>query len=198
MRSLGNIDMGSHKLLNMVLDEKTDFPLNPVVGSFEFIRKRVMVCIDLVGSPTWIPLTQELNTYIHTQDEASTDWIINHDLGSNSVIVQIFDDENKVVHPNEIDVSLKDSTQVNFLTPVTGRAICILGDFMGLPKDDVRNTKEFSTSATWTFNHGLGFEPIIRCISNGAEIQPQSIVHQSINTAVITFENPRSGKAVAI
>lgn len=198
MKALGNIDMGSHKILNMVLDEKTSFPLVPVVGSFEFIRKRVMVCIDVSGSPTWIPLTQELNTYIHTQTEASADWSIQHDLGSNSVIVQVFDTDNKVVNPNEIDVSLKDVAQVNFLTPVSGRAICILGDFMGLPKDDIRITSNFETSATWTFNHGLGYEPIIRCISNGAEIQPQSIVHQSLNKAVITFANPRAGKAVAI
>lgn len=198
MDVLGNLNMNGNKILSMVLDEKTDFPLDPKVGSLEFIRKRVMMCVSVDGAPTWIPLTQELNTYIHTQNTPATDWVVDHGLGSNSVIVQVFDTENKVVQPNTIDVTAVDTTAINFLEPLAGRAICILGDFMGLPKDPVRATEPFTSSATWTFNHGLGYEPIIRCITNGMEIQPDSIVHQTVNTAIITFSSPKAGKAIAV
>lgn len=199
MRHAGNLDMQNNKIMNLVLHQYSEYPQNPKVGSFALIEKRLMVCVEFEnGAPVWLPLSQELDTYTHTQDTDDTTWSIPHNLGSSTVMVQAFDVNNKVILPDEIDLSVKDTAVLTFSVPIQGRAIIMLGNFTGLAKPEVRFTQSFSTNATWVVNHGLGYEPVIRCISEGLEIQPQSIVHNSTTQATITFTNTQSGKVICV
>lgn len=198
MKVGGNIDMQQNVLQNVTLQEYTQFPKTPKVGSFGIINKRVMVCLDADGNPLWLPLSQEINTHIHDQEEASDTWVIEHNLGSAITFVQIFDENNRVLYADEIDNSVKDTCVISFATPIVGKAVLMLGSFIGTPKPDVQYTKSFTQNATWTVNHGLGYFPVIRCIKDGFEIQPASIQHTDTTTAVVTWNSPQAGKVIAV
>jgi hypothetical protein len=193
----GANDFQGNLLQNMTMDHVESFPLNPVLGSFIFKDKRVMVCIDVASAPVWIPLTQELNTYVHLQTEASLSWTIEHNMNSTSVIVQAFDENNRVIIPDEIESTDNNTVTATFTGVFAGRAVVILGNFDGTPKPDVTYEQEFVDKTTVTVSHGLGFEPVIRAIVDGYEIQPDSIQHLDVNTTVVTFSQITTGKIIA-
>ena len=199
MKSYGHLDMQNNNVKNMVLEELDDYPASPKVGSFALIQKRLMVCLEFQGEvPLWFPLGSEISTYTHSQDTDDTTWTINHDLGSSTVIVQAYDINNKVIIADDIDLSLKDTAVITFAVPIQGRAIIMLGNITGLPKPEIRFDQSFTSNATWVVNHGLGYEPVIRVIKDGLEVQPLSIVHNSTTQATVTFSEPTSGKVIAI
>lgn len=199
MRHAGNIDMQNNMLKNVVFEQLSGYPNNPKIGSFALIEKRLMTCVEFTdGAPLWIPLSQELDTHVHSQDVDSDTWIINHNLGTSTVMVQAFDVNNKVILPDEIDLSVKDTAVITFAVPISGRAIIMMGNFIGLAKPETRFDQSFTSNATWVVNHGLGYEPVIRIIKDGLEIQPLSILHDSTTTATITFTNPQSGKVICV
>lgn len=199
MKVAGNFDMQNNVLKNIVLEQLNDFPQNPKVGSFALIEKRLMVCVEFTdGAPLWIPLSQELDTYVHSQPVADATWTIPHNLGSSTVIVQAFDENNRVVIPDEIDTSVKDTAVVSFSMPLAGRAIIMMGNFVGLAKPETRYTQSFTLNATWVVNHGLGYEPVTRVIRDGLEIQPESITHISNTQLEVRFTNPQAGKVICI
>ena len=199
MKFAGNVDLLNNVLKNIVLHQYAEYPPNPKVGSFALIEKRLQYCVEFSGgSPLWIPLSQELDTYVHSQDKDSDTWVIPHNLGSSTVIVQAFDVNNKVILPDEIDLSIKDTAVITFGIPIQGRAIIMLGNFVGLAKPETRFNQSFTENATWVVNHGLGYEPVIRAIKNGLEIQPQSITHNTTTTATVVFSSPQAGKVICI
>ena len=56
-----------------------------------------------------------------------------------------------------------------------------------------------SPSLSWAINHNLEYYPIIRVYtSTGEEIQPESIIHNSVNQATITFTSASTGTAVLV
>lgn len=196
---LGSMDLLGNTLSNITLPMVDSFPEVPKVGSFIFKDKRVMICLEIADSPVWIPLTQELNTYIHSQDSAQTTWTIQHNMNSTSVIVQCFDENNKVIIPDDIESTDNNTVTVTFgATPVLGQAIVIIGNFDGTPKPDVSFEIEFEDKTTVNVNHMLGYEPIIRVIVDGYEIQPDSVQHIDTNTAVVTFSASTTGKIIAL
>lgn len=193
------MDLLGNTLSNITLPMVDSFPEVPKVGSFIFKDKRVMICLEIADSPVWIPLTQELNTYIHSQDSAQTTWTIQHNMNSTSVIVQCFDENNKVIIPDDIESTDNNTVTVTFgATPVLGQAIVIIGNFDGTPKPDVSFEIEFEDKTTVNVNHMLGYEPIIRVIVDGYEIQPDSVQHIDTNTAVVTFSASTTGKIIAL
>lgn len=195
MKSLGSFNLLGNMLKNIRLEEVTDFPLQPEVGSFIFKDRKLMVCVDFnSGTPLWVPLTQEIDTYIHTQNEASATWIIEHNLGTSTAIVQVFDQDNRVIIPDDIDMSLENTAVVTFNIPMAGRAIIVLGSAFGTPKSNVAFSAAFAESTEWTVNHGLGYNPVIRVFVGSYEIQPQSIQHVSTTQAIVYFSTPTSGR----
>jgi hypothetical protein len=199
MKIYGTFDLQNNLLKNTALDNLSAFPENPRVGSFQLIQKRLMVCLYIDEStPFWFPIGSEISTFIHTQDEENDTWVLNHNLGSSTVIVQTYDTDNKVILADDIDLSVKNVVTITFSVPLAGRAIVMLGNLTGLPKPDVRYEKEFTLSKEWTVNHGLGYLPVIRVIKDGLELQPESIFHESTVTSTVTFSKETSGLVIAI
>lgn len=194
----GDVDLQGFILQNMTLEDQESFPAEPKVGSFIFLQKRVMVCVSLDGSPTWIPLTQEFNTYIHNQDTASATWTINHDMNNTGVMVQCFDGSNKVIIPDEIESTDNNTVTVTFTNPEVGKAIVLLGSFDGTPKANYAYEQEFTNQTVVNVPHLLGYNPIIRVIVDGFEIQPESVQHVDVNNTVVEFSAPTTGKIIAI
>ena len=115
--------LGKGALVAASIAVDTNFPSNPQVGRFLFKDRRLFVCVDISTLPVWVPITQEIDVYHHVQSTPALEWSIPHNLGSARVMVQVFDQNNKVINPDEIDCSVKDMVTVRFPIPYVGAAI---------------------------------------------------------------------------
>ena len=52
-------------------------------------------------------------------------------------------------------------------------------------------------STTWTINHNLGFKPVIQSVTTGGRLMRGVVDHVSENQAVIAFNTPVAGQAIA-
>lgn len=193
MKALGNIDLQSNKLLNVVLDQVTNFPASPKVGQLIFKSQRVMICVELdEGLPVWAPLTAEINTHIHDQAAAASTWTIPHELNTSHVIAQVIDTSGKHIIPDEITCNYNE-TVITFAEAISGRAVLMLGSEQGSPRDNYSFEQEFSGTDTVVVNHMLGYNPVIRAFIGNQEVQPLTITHNDLNTTTVTFSTPQTG-----
>lgn len=193
MKSLGNIDLQDNMLLNPVLKQVENFPEVPKVGHFIFKGQRVMICIEVAdGLPVWAPLTAPLNTHIHDQPVASNTWTIPHKLNTSHVIAQVVGTDGKHVIPDEVQCNFNE-TIITFATNQAGRAVLMIGNEDGSPRDNYAFEQDFTDSNTWTVNHMLGYNPLIRVFVGNQEVQPASITHNDLNTTTVTFSTPQTG-----
>ena len=199
MKVKGQLDMETNTIKNFSLESVANFPSDSAAGRFIFKDKRVMVCVEVSGGiPLWVPLTQEISTYVHNQTVLSSSWVISHDFNSAIAMVQVFDDTNKMVIPNEIDLSVENQVTITFGQTVQGKAVIMLGAMDGIAKPDIAYEADFTGQTSWVVNHGLGYNPELRIYIGGQEVQPQSIVHNSTTQATITFSTAQTGTVKAI
>ena len=194
----GNINLLNNEMQKMVLQLETNFPTVPVVGRIVFKNKRVYICAEiLAGVPAWIPLTNEIDTYIHVQATASTTWTITHNLKTGTPLVQIYDTDQRMVIPNEITIIDNNTVTITVTSVMAGRAVVMYGSITGGSSNETPSYEHYQTSpaTTWTIPHGLGYYPIVRVFVGSTEIQPASIVHNSAFQTTITFSAVTAGYA---
>lgn len=194
----GDINLLDNEMQKMVMQTETTFPEVPTVGRIIFVNKRVYICVELIsGLPTWVPLTNEINTYLHNQSTASATWSIAHNLKTATPLVQIYDSNQKMIIPDEVTIVDNNNVTVTLGTSDVGRAVIMFGDLSGGEKNTFSYTHtQTNTSATWVVTHNLGYYPVVRVFLNtGEEIQPTSIVHDSLMQTTITFSSTRVGTA---
>ncbi len=174
----------------------TAYPENPKVGSFAFIHKRFMICGEIEdNTPYWIPLTNEMDTYIHSQVVGSKTWDIPHKLNFSTPVIQCYDENNRVINPSEVAPIDQDTLRITFPEDVMGRAIIMVGDFSGVSKPFVSFQMDFDNQTEVVVPHGMGQVPRIIVISNGYEIQPSTIRHaDDFSNSTVTFSSAMSGK----
>lgn len=200
MKFYGHANLQQNELQNAVLPIETAFPVSPKVGQVAFVNSIVYICVSLASSlPVWVPMTREITAFTHNQSVASSTWNITHGMNTTSVQVQVFDGSNRVVIPDEIEVLTPDMVQVKLGTAAVGRAVVMTGHFDGNVKPTYSYTHyQSDASTTWTILHGLGYNPIARVFVGNQEVQPLSIVHDSVNQTTITFNSPYVGYAKLI
>lgn len=190
----GNLHFNGVGTFNRLALMASDFPPNPQAGELLFKDKRVYICVEVSnGLPFWVQLTSELNTVRFDITTPALEWNLQHNLNTNIVLIQIYDANGKQIIPEEVDASNVDSTLVKFNTPTAGIAIIALGDTLGMAKQNIAFVQDFVNLDTWVVTHNLGFNPAITCIVNNYVVQPESIVHDSIMQATITFASSVSG-----
>ncbi len=196
----GHLDMRGQSVKNMVLGQDTDNVSHPVPGRVARVGNRLLFCLDVYDNqPLWVPLMQERNVYIHDQTASSSTWTINHNMNSARVIVQVFSATNQAIIPDTIEPISNDTVEVTFTQSVTGHAIVMVGNIDGAQKPDVRFEQSFTSQTTMTVNHNLGYEPVIRVISeSGFEVLPQSVQHTTLNQAVLTFSSAVTAKVICV
>ena len=64
--------------------------------------------------------------YEHLQPVGAITWTITHSIGSDKVITQIYDDSQKLILPDDIDIYDANTVVITFTTPQTGRALLLL------------------------------------------------------------------------
>lgn len=131
MKFYGNANLQKNQLQNPALEEVSTFPANPVVGSLILKSNTVYICVNVQDYPVWVPLAREIESYIHVQSESTATWTINHDLNSDLVSIQVYNTDNKMVIPSEIEIMSITSATVTLSAPMTGRAIVSSGSVEG-------------------------------------------------------------------
>ena len=64
----GHINLLNNEMQQFVMQTEVDFPTSPTVGRLIFRQKRVYICVEIAtGVPVWVPLTNEIDTYLHDQ-----------------------------------------------------------------------------------------------------------------------------------
>lgn len=71
-------------------------------------------------------LSKGLDVYIHTQEAASTSWVIAHDKAATRSVVTCLDLTNKVILPEEIETLDENTIKVTFTDAVAGSANVLL------------------------------------------------------------------------
>jgi hypothetical protein len=66
-------------------------------------------------------------SYLHDQDTSSQTWTINHNLGSQYVLVSVYDDNNKIISPGEIIAIDSNNIIIQFSKQIIGKAIISTG-----------------------------------------------------------------------
>jgi hypothetical protein len=197
MRHYGHLNLSTNELQNAVLPIDTYFPTSPKVGQLVFKGKVLYICVEIQNDlPIWAPLTQEINTYVHNQNDAANSWVISHPLNSTIIQVQVFSSEGKMVIPNEVVMTNKDTVTVEFGTPFAGRAVLMIGssEGAGRPTYGFEHTQTV-LSTTWTATHNLGYHPLVRVFIGAQEVQPAQIIHDSVNETRVIFNSPYVGYA---
>lgn len=195
MKFYGHANLQQNEVQNAALQTTSHFPDSPVVGQLAFVNSIVYICVSLVNAlPVWVPLTREITAYTHSQTSAAKTWNITHSLNTTGVNIQVFGTDNKVVIPDEIEVTSPTTAVVSFNVHTAGRAVVVSGHYDGLQKPAYAYTfYQTESASTWTIQHDLGYAPIVRVFIGDNEVQPATIVHQTLNTVVITFTTPQVG-----
>lgn len=195
MDVLGNLDFKGIGKLKRAGLQATDFPVNPSEGELLFKDKVVYICVKILnGLPFWVPLTAEINTVRFDQNTPAMEWTINHNLGINMGMVQVYDADGKMILPDEIDCSEENTALIVFSTPMAGTAVIMYGnEFAGNAHSNIGYQNTYTNSTTWVVVHGLGYNPVITCVIDGYVVQPQSIVHDSLLQTTVTFSTAQSG-----
>lgn len=205
MRILGDLNFDNiGRLVQVSLGTETESTFPPsgsiVPGRLAFFDRRVWIAAEIVsGIAAWIPMTQEINAYIHTQGDATNTWVVNHNLNTGTPAVQVYNTSDQMVIPTDITTISANQLEIEFNAPVIGRAIVLSGTFEG----NSRQGRVYgfvhdqpASSTTWVVGHGLGYYPIVTAFTaTGEELVPQSVVHNSHFQTTITFSSPVSGIA---
>lgn len=199
MKFYGHADLRQNEVQNAALTTLTTFPATPVVGQLAFVNSVVYICVTAGALPVWVPLTREITAYTHTQSIAATTWNIAHDLNTTSVNVQVYDNTSKVMIPADIQTLGSGDVQITFNNAQAGRAVLVSGHFDGQTKPTYAYTHyQNSSNTSWTIQHNLGYNPIVRVFVGNQEVQPTTITFTNSDQVVITFATAQVGYAQLI
>jgi hypothetical protein len=197
MKFFGHADLQNNYAKQLRFEIENQFPTDTanMVGRIIFKDKRLYVCVEIAsGVPAWVPLTNQINTYMHVQSDGSNIWNINHGLKSTMPLVQIYaDSTNKMIIPDNIEVITQDVIQVTFGLGLAGRAIVMSGDITGTTPDNTVMTVSYVSQTTINIPHNLGRYPIVRVFIGNEEVQPLSITFPDLNNVTVTFSGPETG-----
>ena len=128
MKKYGNLEMLGNSINDFNIDPVSEWPTTAKQGRVINYNNRLYLCVSLSGAeglPVWIPLTVGLGTFIHNQTIASSFWVVSHGLNQRNPMVQIYDDQNDIVIPDQIE-SIDDNTLViHFSMNMVGRAVIL-------------------------------------------------------------------------
>lgn len=196
MKFYGHANLQQNEIQNAALSTLSTFPAAPVVGQLAFVNCVVYICVGSGDLPVWVPMTNEITAYTHSQPTVAQVWTVNHNLNTTSVNIQVYDNLNVTIIPNEVLTNDMNTATISFNTAVAGRAVVVTGQFDGNMKPTYAYTHYQNTaSTTWTITHNLGYNPIVRVFIGNQEVQPSSIIHTSTSVVTITFSTAQAGYA---
>lgn len=194
----GNINMQENALRNAVIGIDVNFPANPIPGRLVFKDKILYICTENDGLPVWVPMTKTLSMQKHVQAVDALEWTFAHNLNTNSVFVQVYDENGQWVIPDSININTFNQVTVGFSMPIKGTMIVMRGESEGSAQPLIAFEQSYNNLSTWVVPHQLGYNPIIRCIVGTNEVQPLNISYDNTMTATVTFSSPQTGSVRCI
>jgi hypothetical protein len=125
MKIYGNVDLNQGQIVSALFEQVDSFPTSPIPGQVVFKEKRVYVCTETQGTPTWIPLTNEMDIQVHAQSPASSLWEIAYPQSNTNCLVQVFDGNGKAIIPEDIDSTTPNVLKIYFNQETVGKAVII-------------------------------------------------------------------------
>ena len=127
----GNIDLRNNEAQQVVLTSEADLPLTAATGRLAFSGYKLYMCIaQNGGNPVWIPLTNKIDTYQHTESVASTTWTIEHKLNTTAPLVQVYDISGSMILPDSVTATDESTITITFSVAISGSAIIMEGEKM--------------------------------------------------------------------
>jgi hypothetical protein len=89
-------------------------------------------------------------TYVHRQATSSTEWRVQHNLGQEDLIVQVYDENDEVVYMDNVVIEDNNIMVLTFDSAARGSA------FIAGTKDWNVTWTQSTSSAIWNINHNMG------------------------------------------
>jgi len=100
----------------------TTFPASPVNGQTVLVNGVLWCYSTIEGSAAWNPLTNQKNSYVHTQAVASFQWTVVHNLGNENLVYGVYDSDGNLTIAN-IHFINNSSFTLNFTSATAGRVV---------------------------------------------------------------------------
>lgn len=139
------------------------------------------------------PVGDNSNSYKFKTFTSETSVVFEHDLGEYP-IVQVIDNEGKVLIPNQITHDSTDQVTVTFTPARSGTIILV-----GLGSGECYNTDgflvvPFTSQTSVTINHDFGKLPLVQVVNENGNVRvPLEITHESFDTVTVTFTSEVTG-----
>lgn len=210
MKIYGDLDFQNvNEIQRAKMEVETSLISSPEVGRFAFVDSKVYMCIE-ASTPIWVPMTNVISSYVHTQDASAETWNVAHNLNTGTPIVMVYDEQPDYIIPADIEPVDNNNLTITFSSGngTAGKAIISTGgesNFFGVTSTDsdllagdqqTYQHNQTSTSTSWVVQHGLGFYPAVSVFtSSDVEILPSEVIHNSKFTTTINFSLTRTGRA---
>ena len=183
-------NFSSENIIFEVYDDK-NYIISPNNAQISNNGNRLTIYFDEItyGKCIIKDANQHSSKYVHDQNSANDTWTINHGLGTNELLYDVYDSNNYKIYPEKVTVT-EDTMVLEFDRNITGRCI-IINDV-----DHVYSIDE--PSDYWVVNHNFESTNIFYQLynGNGETIYPSESFAINLNTILMIFDEPISGKAV--
>jgi len=127
----GNINLQQNKMQRMVVQSESNFPETPLVGRVVFKDQKFYMCVAINNTiPVWLPLTNKIDTFVHTEAVAATTWTVTHNLNTTIPLLQVYNAAGEMLIPDSVTPLSNNEMTVTFNTAMAGTAIVLFGELM--------------------------------------------------------------------
>lgn len=130
-------------------DTKASFSENPSLSQIEVVNGIPYIFTNIGGTATWFPMAQRQRTYIHVQGVIASTWTVSHNLGTNDLVVIVYD-ENNIVQEANIVFTTEHTLDVVLTEAKKGKVIIFAADSLTVPSV----TADHFTAATMNIGSG--------------------------------------------
>lgn len=127
MEIYGDLNMNQGEIIDAAVKVESTFPTTPVNGQIAFIVNKLYMALETSPSVfSWIPISNELDALVYTQGAAALSWVIDtSSFDDNNITVTIYDENDKQIIPDDIDVGTADQVTVTFSVAQDGKAVLV-------------------------------------------------------------------------
>lgn len=126
--------------------------------------------------------------------EDESEIVVLHNFGDSEPLVFVYDDDNKIIIPDEVEVVSNQEIKVTLSSSSSG-VVVVYG---GTGVNNAYYSSEFLNNTTWNVEHNLNQKYVtVQCIDNNdKKIEPLDVEYVDENNLIVTFSNNTTGKVV--